>query len=191
MCSKKKGWSWSSIQDPSRRDIYHSFSLQKEECSNNEAEYVALIFGLLLALSMDIGNLLAYGDSQLIVRQINGIYEVHKPELVPYYKVVQRLMNKFEHIHITDNPRDKNASVDAWAKLAAVLVLPDREPTQTKVEEKWLLPAVLELVTEEYEVDRVSIMEVKEDDWCKQFFDYFNHSILPDDHVERVTCNNG
>jgi hypothetical protein len=34
--------------------IYHSFSLLKEECSNNEAEYEALIFGLLLALSMDI-----------------------------------------------------------------------------------------------------------------------------------------
>jgi ribonuclease HI len=55
---------------------------------NNEAEYEVLIFGLLLALSMDIQNLLAYGDSQLIVRQINGIYEVRKPELVPYYKVV-------------------------------------------------------------------------------------------------------
>jgi hypothetical protein len=50
---------------------------------NNKAEYEALIFGLFLALSMDIWNLLAYGE------QINGIYEVRKPELVPYYKAVQ------------------------------------------------------------------------------------------------------
>jgi hypothetical protein len=55
--------------------IYHSFSLLKEECLNNEAEYEALIFGLLLALSMDIRKLLVYGDSQLVVQQINGIYE--------------------------------------------------------------------------------------------------------------------
>jgi ribonuclease HI len=33
--------------------IYH-FSLLKEECSNNEAEYKNLIFVLLLALSMSI-----------------------------------------------------------------------------------------------------------------------------------------
>jgi hypothetical protein len=57
------------------RTIYHSFSLLKEECSNNEAECEALIFGLLLALSMDIRKLLVYGDSQLVVQQINGIYE--------------------------------------------------------------------------------------------------------------------
>jgi ribonuclease HI len=165
--------------------IYHSFSLLKEECSNNEAEYEALIFGLLLALSMDIQKLLVYGDSQLVVRQINGIYEVRKPDLVPYYKAVQRLMNKFEHIHIAHIPRGKNASADALAKLAAALVLLDGEPTQIKIEEIWLLPAVLELVPEEYEVDRVSVMAVKEDDWRKSFFDYFNHDILPNDHVER------
>jgi ribonuclease HI len=50
---------------PQGETIYHSFSLLKEECSNNEAEYEALIFGLLLALSMDIQKLLTYDDSQL------------------------------------------------------------------------------------------------------------------------------
>src|SRR4051812_3255591 len=63
--------------------MYHSFSLMKEEFSNNEAEYEALIFGLLLALSMEVCSLRAYGDSQLIIRQVNNIYEVRKPELVP------------------------------------------------------------------------------------------------------------
>jgi ribonuclease HI len=173
------------FKTPQGEIIYHSFSLLKEECSNNEAEYEALIFDLLLALYMDIRNLLAYGDSQLIVRQINGIYEVRKPELVPYYKAVQGLMNKFEHIHIAHIPRDQNASADTLAKLATTLVLPDGEPAQIKIEERWLLPAVLELVPEEYEVDHVSVMVVEEDDWRKSFFDYFNHGILPNDPVER------
>jgi hypothetical protein len=39
--------------------MYHSFSLLKEECSNNEAEYEPLKFGLLLALSMEVWSLLA------------------------------------------------------------------------------------------------------------------------------------
>jgi ribonuclease HI len=113
---------------------------------------------------MDIRNLLAYGDSQLIVRQVNDVYEVCKPELVPYYKTVQGLMNKFEHINIIHIPRGKNASVDALAKLAATLVLPDGEPAQIKIKERWLLPAVLKLVPEEYEVDHVLIMAVEVDD---------------------------
>jgi ribonuclease HI len=173
------------FKTPQGKTIYHSFSLLKEECLNNEAEYEALIFGLLLALSMDIRNMLVYGDSQLVVRQINGIYEVHKLELVPYYKVVQRLVNKFEHIQIAHIPHGKNASANTLAKLTAVLVLPDGEPAQIKIEERWLLPAVLELVPEEYEVDCVSVMAVKEDDWRKPLFDYFNHGILLNDHVER------
>jgi hypothetical protein len=56
------------FKSPKGETLYHSFSLLKEECSNNEAEYEALIFGLLLALSMEIHILHVYGDSQLIVR---------------------------------------------------------------------------------------------------------------------------
>jgi ribonuclease HI len=173
------------FKTPQGETIYYSFSLLKEKCSNNETKYEALIFGLLLALSMDIRNLPAYGDSQLIVRQVNDVYEVRKPELVPYYNVVQRIMNKFEHINIIHILRGKNASADALAKLAAALVLPDGEPAQIKIEEKWLLPAVLELVLEEYEVDHVLVMAVEVDDWRKPFLDYFNHGTLPNDPVER------
>jgi hypothetical protein len=55
------------FRTPQRETIYYSSSLLKEECTNNEAEYEALIFDLLLALFIDIRNLLAYGDCQLIV----------------------------------------------------------------------------------------------------------------------------
>lgn len=78
---KKRAGAGLVFKTPQGETICHSFSLLKEECSNNEAEYEALIFGLLLALSMDIQNLQAYGDSQLVVRQINDVYEVRKPEL--------------------------------------------------------------------------------------------------------------
>jgi len=97
------------FKSPHGETIYHSFSLLKEECSNNEAEYESLIFGLLLALSMNIQHLHAYGDSQLIVRQVNRIYEVRKPELVAYWEAAHKLMEKFEHIQVNHVPRSKNA----------------------------------------------------------------------------------
>jgi ribonuclease HI len=112
---------------PQGGTIHHSFSLLKEECSNNE-EYEALLFGLLLALSMDVHNILVYGDSQLIIHQVNNIYEVRKPEQVPYHTAAQILIKKFEHIQLLHVPRSTNSSADALAKLAVSLVLPEGSP---------------------------------------------------------------
>ena len=41
------------------------------EVSNNEAEYEALLHGLSLAVSLGIERLLVYGDSLLVVQQVN------------------------------------------------------------------------------------------------------------------------
>jgi len=150
--------------------MYHSFSLLKE-CSNNEAEYEALIFGLLLALSMEVCSLWVYGDSQLIVRQVNGVYEVRKPELMPYYEAARKLMNEFKHIEILHVPQSRNAPADALAKLAAALALPEGKSAQVTVEERWLLPAVLELIPEEHEVNTITACAVEDDDWFKPFID--------------------
>jgi len=165
--------------------MYHSFSLLKEECSNNEAEYEAFIFGLLLALSMEVCSLRVHGDSQLIVRQVNEIYEVRKPELVPYYQAARKLMEKFKRIEVVHVPRSRNAPADALAKLAAALVLPEGDVAQVTVEERWLLPAVLELIPEEYEVNTITTNAVEEGDWLTPFLDYFKHGSLPDDPVKR------
>jgi ribonuclease HI len=182
---KKRAGAGLVFKNPMGGTFYHSFSLLKEECSNNEAEYEALIFGLLLALSMNIHALHVYGDSQLIVRQVNGVYEVRKPELAPYCQAAQKLMKKFEIIQVNHIPRGENAAADALAKLAAALVFLDNNPIQVRAEERWLLPAVLELVKEEQEVHAIVIGHVEEGDWRKPFLDYFNHGSLPDEPVAR------
>ena len=55
--------------------IPYSFSLLSL-CSNNMAEYEALIIGLEIALEMHIDSLQVFGDSQLIIKQINDQYAV-------------------------------------------------------------------------------------------------------------------
>ena len=69
---------------PDKYMIPHAFSLL-EPCSNNAAEYQALIIGLELTLESGITMLEAFGDSQLIVNQMNQEYEIRKPDLLPYY----------------------------------------------------------------------------------------------------------
>ena len=67
---------------PDKYMIPHAFSLL-EPCTNNAAEYQALITGLELALESGITMLEAFGDSQLIVNQMNQEYEIRKPDLLP------------------------------------------------------------------------------------------------------------
>jgi RNase H-like domain found in reverse transcriptase/Reverse transcriptase-like len=61
--------------------IRHSLALT-EPCTNNEAEYEALIAGLELSLELEIKAVRIFGDSQLIINQIIGEYKVLKPELI-------------------------------------------------------------------------------------------------------------
>nr|CAD1842580.1 unnamed protein product [Ananas comosus var. bracteatus] len=129
------------------------------DCSNNEAEYEALAFGLLTTLSMNISHLQAFGDSQLVVRQVNGIYEVRKPELISYHSLVLKLMEKFTSIDIQHIRRRDNTQADALAKLAAALSLPSDGVAVIRVEQRWLLPSVLEFVSPDYQVNVVAKKE--------------------------------
>ena len=50
--------------------------------ANNEAEYEALIAGMELAIKMGIKSLHVYGDSQLIINQVEGTFKTYKAELL-------------------------------------------------------------------------------------------------------------
>ena len=44
-------------------------------CTNNEAEYKALLFGLIMLRSMEVKHVEAYGDSLLVVQQVAGEFQ--------------------------------------------------------------------------------------------------------------------
>ncbi|CAA0823369.1 Polynucleotidyl transferase- ribonuclease H-like superfamily protein [Striga hermonthica] len=69
----------------------YSFTLTKN-CSNNVAEYQALILGLEMVVDMKQLHLKVYGDSKLVVNELLGEYDVKKPELLPYVDYAKRLM---------------------------------------------------------------------------------------------------
>ena len=105
---------------PQNHVLPHAFSLT-EPCSNNVAEYNALLIGLEVAKGLGITNLEAYGDSKLIVNQVTGEYEVKNEDLIPYHKAVTQLAALFEGLYIDYVPRLQNTHADALAGLAATL----------------------------------------------------------------------
>jgi ribonuclease HI len=102
---------------PEGEIIRHSLALT-ESCTNNEAEYEALIAGLELSLELWIKAVRIFGDSQLIINQIIGEYKVLKPELIQYHQKAMELMKKISYVSIEKVTRAVNDEADALAKLA-------------------------------------------------------------------------
>ncbi|XP_020271012.1 uncharacterized protein LOC109846200 [Asparagus officinalis] len=96
-----------------------------EPCSNNVVEYNALLVGLDIAKHLGVKYLEAYGDSQLIVNQMKGEYEVRNEDLIPYRTAAIALADSFEGFYIDHIPRIKNTYADTLASLEATLALPE------------------------------------------------------------------
>ena len=59
--------------------------------SNNEAEYEALLHGLRLAVTLGIKRLLVYGDSLLVVQQVNKEWDINKDTMNAYVEEIRKL----------------------------------------------------------------------------------------------------
>lgn len=88
------------------------------EATNNEAEYTALIRGLESALEKGYTDVIAEGDSQLVVRQVRGQYNVGADNLIPLYEEVQELVEEFDRFEIRHVKRSKNEGADDLANEA-------------------------------------------------------------------------
>ncbi|XP_068477201.1 uncharacterized protein [Phaseolus vulgaris] len=77
--------------------------------SNNQAEYDALIAGMLLAKEMGVKSLIAKSDSLLVTGQVTGEYQTKDPQMVAYRQYVQILKETFAVFELVHVPREQNA----------------------------------------------------------------------------------
>jgi ribonuclease HI len=89
------------------------------EVSNNEAEYEVLLHGLRLAISLGIKQLLVYGDSLLVVQQVNKEWDCNKETMDAYIHEVWKLENKFSGLEVHHVVREHNVGADILSKLGS------------------------------------------------------------------------
>jgi ribonuclease HI len=85
--------------------------------TNNEAEYIALIKALEAAKGLGAREVNVLADSELVVRQMKGIYAVKSPRLRPLFMKARRLKHEFAKFEICHIQRDENAHADMLANL--------------------------------------------------------------------------
>lgn len=87
--------------------------------TNNLAEYQAVVAGLELALRMGATSVTLRGDSQLVLRQLQGRYAVKAEGLQPLHARATQLLAGLRPVELEWIPREENARADALAKAAA------------------------------------------------------------------------
>lgn len=87
-------------------------------CTNNVAEYEALIWGLENVSALGFTGVTVYADSELLVRQINGQYRVKNEGLRPLFRRATGLLSGFRVHRVFHVRREQNADADEMANLA-------------------------------------------------------------------------
>jgi ribonuclease HI len=103
--------------DQIRRLIQEGF-LYIPHATNNEAEYNGLILGLTKALELGIEEIVVEGDSNLVVNQVQGLWKVKVPRLVPLQSKANKLLWKFKKWSVKHIYRDENVDADRLSKEA-------------------------------------------------------------------------
>jgi len=88
------------------------------ETTNNVAEYRGLLLGLDRARALGATEVDVVGDSELVVRQVEGEYKVRHADLIPLHRAALEALAGFERWTIRSVPREQNAAADALVNRA-------------------------------------------------------------------------
>ncbi|RVW39425.1 Ribonuclease HI [Vitis vinifera] len=92
--------------------------------TNNIVEYEACILGLETALELGIRQMEVFGDSNLVLRQIQGDWKIRDVKLRPYHAYLELLVARFDDLRYVHLPRAQNRFADALATLASSVDIP-------------------------------------------------------------------
>ncbi|XP_061336845.1 uncharacterized protein LOC133283932 [Gastrolobium bilobum] len=147
------------IENPDGVAIEHSLSFEFST-TNNQAEYEAMIAGLIQAKEMGANRLKVFSDSQLVTFQISDEYQAKGPLMCKYLEKVRELIGSFESVEVEHIRCTENTRADILSKLAStkspgnnrsivqqsmpnpcvVMCISEQAPGAT--EETWITPIV-------------------------------------------------
>ena len=86
--------------------------------TNNEAEYEALLEGMIMVQRMGRRSIKIFSDSRLVVGQVRGEFEAKDERMQGYLGQVKCMQSKFDSFDLLHVPRSGNAHADSLAMLA-------------------------------------------------------------------------
>ena len=89
------------------------------KCTNNQAEYEALVISWEILMELRAQEVHIIGDSQLVLQQLTGEYKCNSLLTTPYYTTSTQLLDSFHYVDFKYVPRESNWEVDELAQVAS------------------------------------------------------------------------
>jgi ribonuclease HI len=141
-----------------------------KSCTNNIAEYKALLLGLRKLKAMGIRRAVLKTDSQVISGHIDKSCKARDPKLEKYLDTVRRLEASFEGFSVKNIPRGENEHTDLLAKSAAQGL-----PLRSEVFFETIRAPSVELL----ERAVLTISPVHSEDWRTEIISFLQGNCIP------------
>ncbi|XP_059627205.1 uncharacterized protein LOC132269996 [Cornus florida] len=109
---------------PNGRKTTYSFFLDFK-CSNNQAEYEALIIGLEILLEMGAQTVEIIGDSSLVIGQLSSNFKCQSWHLKPFHSIAMQLLQEFAEVKVKHVYRLHNKEANDLAQIASGVRVPE------------------------------------------------------------------
>lgn len=147
------------------------------ECTNNMAEYEVLLLGLREAALLKIKELKIYGDSKLVVNQVEDVYNTNDEKLKTYKEAVTDILNHFEKYIIENILRINNRYANAMESVASLMTI--------DIEDEEIILKIKNLDQPycSYEVEEMEFYYVSQEGislgWYGDVYNYLKDQVIP------------
>src|SRR5215216_1371809 len=152
-------------------------------CTNNAAEYEALLHGLRMAKEMNLSRVTCLGNSDLVAQQVSGTWDSKDPLMVAYRRAVDNIAGHFKGYQVDHLDRRKNEAANALSRLGS-----QHKPVPPNVFLDMLhnpsvkLPSEEDLAIPDPEAQLVATLHAIPD-WILPYLAYMTRGELPEDET--------
>ncbi|XP_070681725.1 uncharacterized protein [Malus domestica] len=138
------------------------FTANYQGNTNNRAEYEALIIGLEILMDLGAVEVEVFGDSELVINQLNGEFKCRHITMTGYYLAATQLLSFWDsEISVNHVPRGSNLVANEMAQLASGVPIQERKYGVDVEIQRRNLPSILE---RGFSLD-IMVLEAEIEDW--------------------------
>ncbi|XP_004306016.1 PREDICTED: uncharacterized protein LOC101304797 [Fragaria vesca subsp. vesca] len=163
-----------AIAKPAGDRFSYSFQLDFK-CTNNQAEYEALIIGLEILLDLGVREVRIFGDSLLVVNQLVEKFKCLSSSIEPYLRKAFEVLDRFDDVYIEHIPREFNFAANELAQVASGLSLRDGVRERLPKVERRTLPSFIARGQFQAATPEVAALDPIDEDWRLPFIAYLQN----------------
>jgi ribonuclease HI/transposase InsO family protein len=173
------------LTSPKGDTVKYVLQLRFEPCTNNMAEYEALLHGMRVAKEMGATRLRCLGDSDLVASQTSGTCDATDANMIAYKRAVDQAGASFAGHVVEWVDRRKNEEADALARIGSKRLQPPPGVVLDILSHPSVrAPRELDIAEPPAPDSALVALAVDSTDWTEPYISYLESQALPMDETK-------